>query len=589
MLLDPVTWKGRDLPGGDEKGEAAPGAGTAVRRDFNPTAVFRTGLVTGRDGTVTVRFKLPDLLTRFRSTAVVVKENKFGMAEGEILVQNPINVRTALPRRMRVGDAAIAGVVLTNLDAKPHVVGISLRAQGLVVNGASKKTVTVKPGETQEVAFDLAAPVAGTARLSFSVDSDILKEKLEDSLSVAAEHLNESFTIVGKTSDTAKEGISVPAAFLGTPEEGLYLTLDSTIASALAGAVKFLALYPYECLEQVTSKLFARVLFPQLAGAGDPELSTLVRFANPDGGFSYWDDPAPRRSNYYVSLRVAHLLAAAQGKRMKIPAEIDTDALLAYLDKRWEQQHTYLQAYAVYVFSAYGRKEKAKADFLAKQGDDIGVFGYGFLGLSHHAMGDLKSAQAVLTRLKNFVRVGTRSVTLVGTVNDWLWYGGDLQAKALLLMLYARIQPDSQLVLGLANDLLASNATGHWENTSNAGWVLQAFSEIVTRGGEANADFTASVKLGNTEIIHKRFTGFSKAPYAKQVPGKDLADIAGREQGRAAAGGKYLPLSFAMIGKGTLYYTAELRYSIAAAGVEPRDEGIGIAAEIIDAKGGRGR
>ena len=37
-----------------------------------------------------------------------------------------------------------------------------------------------------------------------------------------------------------------------------------------------------------------------------------MRFANPDGGFSYWDDPAPRRSNYYVSLRVAHLLAVAK-------------------------------------------------------------------------------------------------------------------------------------------------------------------------------------------------------------------------------------------------------------------------------------
>jgi alpha-2-macroglobulin len=70
------------------------------------------------------------------------------------------------------------------------------------------------------------------------------------------------------------------------------------------------------------------------------------------------------------------------------------------------------------------------------------------------------------------------------------------------------------------------------------------------------------------------------------VPGKDLTDIAGREQGRAAAGGKYLPLTFALTGKGTLYYTAELRYSIAAADVEPRDEGIGIASEIIDAKGG---
>jgi hypothetical protein len=359
----------------------------------------------------------------------------------------------------------------------------------------------------------------------------------------------------------------------------LYLTLDSTIASSLAGAVKFLDVYPYDCLEQVTSKLFARVLFPQLSGGAD--LTTLTRFANPDGGFSYWDDPPPRRSNYYVSLRVAHLLAVAQGKGMKVPADIDTNALLKYLEDNWDERGTYLQSYALYVFAQYDRDVKAKLDELAAMGDRIGVFGYGFAGLAYDAIGDKKSAAAILTRLKNFVRVGTRTVTLVGTVNDWMWYGGNVQAKALLLMLYARVQPDSQLVLGLGNDLLSSAAAGHWENTSNDGWVLQAFAEIVDRGGEENADFTASVKLGGTEVAANRFKGFSKAPYAKQVPAGQLTDIGAH----AGGAGAQLPLDFGLTGKGTLYYTAQLRYSIPVKDVEPRDEGIGIATEIIDDAG----
>jgi alpha-2-macroglobulin len=583
LLLDPVTWKSAELPGGDEKGEPAPAAGVSVRKDFNPTAVFRTGLVTGKDGTVTAKFKLPDLLTRFRSTAVAVKDDRFGMAEGELLVQNPINVRTALPRRMRVGDAATAGVVLTNLDGKAHVVSVGLSAQGLTLKGANKLTVTLKPGETSETAFALESPTEGTAHLAFNVDSDILKERLEDTLTVFTEHVNESFTIVGKTVDTAKEGFAMPAAFLGTPEEGLYLSVDSTIASSLAGAVKFLDLYPYDCLEQVTSKLFARVLFPQLAGPGTADLSAVVPFANPDGGFSYWNDPAPRRSNYYVSLRVAHLVAAARERKMKIPAGIDVEALLKYIGDGWQDlRSTYLQSYALYVLSAWGRHEQAKADALASLGDGIGVFGYGFLGLSYDLMGDKKSAQKVLTRLKSFVRVGTRTVTLVGTVDDWLWYGGDLQAKALLLMLYARLQPDSQLVLGLANDLLARSKGGHWQNTSNAGWVLQAFSEVVGRGGEANSNFTATVSLGANELVKKGFKGFSKSPFTRQVTVKELTDIVAQAGGKPGAA---VPLQFGVAGKGTLYYTAEVRYSLAAQGVEPRDEGIGIAFEVIDGKG----
>ncbi len=552
LLMDPVTWKANDLPGGDEKGESAPAVpGTGVRKNFNPTAVFRTGLVTGRDGTVSVRFKLPDLLTTFRSTAVAVKDDAFGMAEGEILVQNPINVRTALPRRLRVGDAATAGVVLTNVDSRPHSVTVGINVQGLQLKGDARKTVSLKAGDTAEVAFDLGAPTAGTAKLSFSVDSDILRERLEDSLAVTDPHLTESVTIVGKTGDQAKESLVVPSSFLGVPEEGLYLSMDSTIASSLAGAVHFLDVYPYDCLEQVTSKLFARVLFPMLAGAGTADLASVERFANSDGGFSYWDDPAPRRSNYYVTLRVAHLLAAAKDKGMKIPPGIDVAAMVSYLGTNWDNLHsTYLRAYALYVLTRYGVDESERADTLRQQGDEIGVFGYGFLGLAYDAMGDTGSAQAILTRLKNFVRVGTRTVTLVGTVNDWLWYGGDLQAKALLLMLYARISPDSQLVLGLANDLLAANSTGYWQNTSNAGWVLQAFSEIVTRGNEASADFTASVKLGGTELAKSRFRGFSRSPFLKQVTAKDLAAAAARERGRSAPGGTVLPLTLGLSGQG---------------------------------------
>ena len=267
LLLDPVTWKARDLPGGDEKGEAAPlaGPGVNVRKNFNPTALFKTGLVTGGDGTVTVTFTLPDLLTRFRTTAVAAKGELFGMAENEILVQNPINVRTALPRRLRTGDSATAGVVLTNLDAKPHAVTVTLSAgKPLTLSGAARKTTQLAAGATAEVAFDLSASEAGTASLAFDVSSDILRERLEDSLGVASEHVSESFTIIGKTAKEAREAIVVPSSFLGVPEEGLYLTLDSTIASTLAGAVHFLEIYPYDCLEQVTSKMFARVLFPQL-------------------------------------------------------------------------------------------------------------------------------------------------------------------------------------------------------------------------------------------------------------------------------------------------------------------------------------
>ena len=63
------------------------------------------------------------------------------------------------------------------------------------------------------------------------------------------------------------------------------------------------------------------------------------------------------------------------------------------------------------------------------------------------------------------------------------------------------------------------------------------------------------------------------------------AEVAGRERGRSAASSTPLPLTFGLTGTGTLYYTAELRTAMLAAGADPRDEGIGIATEIIDDTG----
>jgi len=69
------------------------------------------------------------------------------------------------------------------------------------------------------------------------------------------------------------------------------------------------------------------------------------------------------------------------------------------------------------------------------------------------------------------------------------------------------------------------------------------------------------------------------------VTAQDLGSAAARERGQSAPSGTLLPLTFGLTGRGTLYYTAELRYAMLASGVDPRDEGIGIATEILDDKG----
>lgn len=586
LLLDPVLWKTRDLPGGDKEGEELDESTVAIRKDFRATAVFEPGLVTGADGTATLRFRLPDQLTTFRTTAVAVKDDLFGLSEEEILVQNPINIRTALPRSLRVGDKAEAGVVVTNLDTETRNVTVTLRSDLLEVRDRTEKRISLQPGKSREIAFKLAAVEEGQATLSFSVDSDVLKERLEATIAVEKSVVREAFTIVGQTEGSVQEGLVVPEKFLGDSEEGLHITLDSTLASSLIEAIRFLEVYPHDCLEQRTSKLFAYLLYDWMLERGErihEELSSLPLYQTSDGGMSFWQDPGYRRSNYYVSLRTAALLHLAKQRGYALPAKLDLEALLGYLNSGYQNAGVYLQSYAVYVLALHGRRVQRQIQALQANKTNLGVQEQAFIGLAYHTLGQHQKAEAVLEAIRAYLRVGTRSVTLTGTVGSWIYYGGQLQAKAALLLLYGRIEPRSQIAQALAEDLLASTRKGYWQNTSNTGWILQAFASYIDADQERRSDFTARIQLGETFFPPIEFSGVSKQPQTLSIAPGDLIRIEKAEGGDRDQG--WLPLVFSKQGRGRLYYTATLRYALDASLVDPRDEGIGLFTEVLDVQG----
>jgi uncharacterized protein YfaS (alpha-2-macroglobulin family) len=599
LLLDPVLWKSRDLPGGDKEGEEMDDGALQIRKDFRATAVFEPGLVTGRDGRVSLRFRLPDQLTTFRTTAVAAKHDSFGIAEDEIVVQNPINVRAALPRGLRVGDQARAGVILTNLDSRTQGVTVSVESDGLEVLERAEKRISLAPGKSRELAFKLAARTQGQAQLRFTVASDLLREQLEVSVPVERSVVREAFTVVGQTGDSVREGLVVPQGFLGDPEEGLKITLDSSLAASLVEAIRFLELYPHDCLEQRTSKLFSFVLFDWLledAGiAGAPperierELEALPLFQTAEGSMSFWKEPGYLRSDYYVSLRTAHLLELVEQKGYELPEKLDLQSLLEYLQRSYPADRPFLQSYALWVLSEHGVSRtflQPKLEELSAGISDLGVAEQIFVALACQSLGDRERAGRMLERIRGFFRVGTRSLTLTGSVGSWIYYGGDLQAKAALMLLYSRLQPSSQIARALADDLLASTRKGYWQNTSNTGWILQAFAAYIDGGRERETDFEAAVRLGEESIAAERFLGMSTQPRELFVePTELLAMAESARTDRRGSDQPWLPLVFAIEGEGRLYYTATLRWALEASRVEARDEGIGLFTEILDLEG----
>ena len=92
-----------------ESGESA-----RIRKDFENTADWRQ-LTTDEEGRASFELTLPDNATTWRARArAVTAEPQVGQGESELLVTQPLLVRRALPRFLRVGDEVTLRTLVRN-------------------------------------------------------------------------------------------------------------------------------------------------------------------------------------------------------------------------------------------------------------------------------------------------------------------------------------------------------------------------------------------------------------------------------------------------------------------------------------------
>lgn len=82
------------------------GGPPATRTDFRETAFFLPDLLTDKDGSVILRFTMPDALTRWKLLGLAhTTDLKTAQFTKEAITQKPLMVTPNLPRFLREGDA----------------------------------------------------------------------------------------------------------------------------------------------------------------------------------------------------------------------------------------------------------------------------------------------------------------------------------------------------------------------------------------------------------------------------------------------------------------------------------------------------
>ncbi len=601
-----------------EAREFAQAAPIQVRTNFDALAFFAAELPTDANGRATVTVKLPDNLTRYRVMAVAVAgEKQFGSGEAAITARLPLMARPSAPRFLNFGDRFELPVVVQNQTDAPLTVDVAVRASNALLTGVSSPTVregntgavgnlpesalanaratdtagrrvVVPANDRVEVRFPAAALKPGTARFQIGVSSGKWADAAEVSLPVWTPATTEAFATYGELdAGVLAQPVKAPSDAI-KQFGGLEVTTSSTQLQALTDAVIYLTTYPYECAEQISSRVLAIAALRDVLAAFDakglPPADQLVAqvnrdverlrgMQNTDGGFGFWT--RGNESWPYLSIHVAHALARAKEKGFDVPDAMleQSKGYLRAVEQRipgWygAEARRSLIAYALFTRARLGERDAVRARTLIAQAggaDKMPLESLGWLlpVLSGEANSKIEVA-AIRRHLGNRVEetAGTAHFTTSYGDGAYLLLHSDRRADGIILSALIGDDPTNDLIPKLARGLLAHRKAGRWENTQENGWVLLALDRYFNTYEKVTPDFVARVWLGAGFAGEQAFKGRTTDSRQLNIPMSYLM---------AQSGAQNLTLS--KEGPGRLYYRIGIQYAPSNLQLKPADYG----------------
>lgn len=564
-----------------------------LRENFNALAVFAPSVKTDSNGKAIVPVKLPDNLTRYRIMAVSVDMGKrFGKGESNITAKQPLMVRPSAPRFMNFGDKIELPVVVQNQTDKPMEVEIAVRATNANLTSGGGRKVVIPANDRAEIRFPVSADKAGTARFQIAATAGKFTDAAEISLPVWTPATTEAFATYGTTD--ANGAIVQPVQTPGDvfPQfGGLEITTSSTQLQELTDAFIYLYRYPYECSEQVSSRMISIAALrdvltafkskdmpseSEIKASFEKDIKILQSRQRDDGSFGLWKRDRERYEYPFLTVHVAHALALAKAKGYNVPQEMidKTKPYLKNVESHFDEWHKRspevrwtISAYALYVRNMMGDKDAAKAKKLLAEAT-IQKMPFEALGWILSVLADDKNSTAEVQTIVRFLM--NRTTETAATANfvtdygdaQWLIMYSNRRADGVLLEALIKADPQNDLIPKLVRGLLDHRTKGAWSNTQENVFILLALDKYFNAFEKVTPDFVTKIWLGNTYAGEEKFKGRSIDSNLLNIPMSYLTEQNGTAN-----------LILDKQGAGRLYYRIGMKYAPKNLNLAPADYG----------------
>jgi uncharacterized protein YfaS (alpha-2-macroglobulin family) len=577
------------LDGADLSSEEAENEAIRLRENFNALAIFAPAVPTDARGRAQVKVKVPDNLTRYRVMAVSVAGGKqFGSGESVITARLPLMARPSAPRFLNFGDRFELPIVVQNQTDEPLRVDVAVRATNAELTDGAGRRITVAANDRAEVRLPAAANRAGTARFQVGIVSGRWTDAAEINLPVWTPATTEAFATYGEIDDSTAvmQPVRAPSNVF-KQFGGLEITTSSTQLQALTDAMLYLMAYPYECSEQLSSRILAvaalRDVLTAFKAKDMPQPEEMLKAVardierlkgrqTSDGGFGFW-----RRDDLdfpYVSVHVAHALQRAKEKNFPVPPEM-LDRSKRYLREIERHIPSYygqrarsaIISYALYVRNRMGDRDVAKARKLITEVglEKLSLESNGWL-LAVLSTNTAAPAEVVAIRrhLNNRATETAAAAHFADSYDDgdYLLLNSNRRADGVILEALIGDQPKSDLIPKIVRGLLAHRKQGRWGNTQENVFILLALDRYFNVYEKATPDFVAKAWLGDQFAGQQQFRGRSTDRQQVNVPMRYLAEKEGAQN-----------LILSKEGTGRLYYRIGMQYAPTNLQLKPADYG----------------
>jgi len=243
-----------------------------ARKDFRETVFFLPDLRTDENGNLSIKFQMPDALTKWKMMGfAITKDLSYGLTTKDLITQKDLMVTPNLPRYFREDDKVTINAKITNLSGgdlegeavlKLYDATNNKEIDAKFKNDAPVKSFNLKSGQNANVSFDISIPYGFEAvNCKIFAKSGKFTDGEETTLPVLTNRMlvTETMPMYIRGNQTKNYTFDKLVNNNSNTLTNYQLSLEFTSNPAWYAiqAMPYLMEYPYECAEQVFSRLYA--------------------------------------------------------------------------------------------------------------------------------------------------------------------------------------------------------------------------------------------------------------------------------------------------------------------------------------------